>query len=289
MLFKVRYDDPLDPMNATVDDLSAPAGSANPLPNTGVGSEAVALERGSNGGIYIGTDLGVFYTNNEFLANGTGWQLLGPNLPHVTCRGLEISYKANKLRAGTEGRGVWEHDLWCPDDEDLVENGTYASDAFREAINDVSSTAIVASGRDVSYRGGNAVRLQPGFHAAQGSAFHAFIHPCDRAGNSFKSMPGDGASPPPESSTPAISRSAELVVHPNPNQGAFTVKLPEGASAVEAVRLLNAQGRMVPISLGPASSPLVVSLGHHPSGGMYLLQVLLTDGTVHHAKFILQP
>jgi len=62
------------------------------LPSTGVGNDAFALEKGSDGGMYIATDFGVYYTNNKYLANGTGWQKFGANLPNVECRGLEINY-----------------------------------------------------------------------------------------------------------------------------------------------------------------------------------------------------
>ena len=72
------------------------------------------MERGSNGGIYFGTDVGVFYTNVDYQNDGTGWVLFGPDLPHISIRDLDINYVANKIRASLPGRGVWEHDLYCP-------------------------------------------------------------------------------------------------------------------------------------------------------------------------------
>lgn len=287
MLFKVRYNDPADLLNVTVQDLSAPLGG-DALPNTGVGSDAVVLERGSNGGIYIGTDLGVFYTNNELLANGTGWHLLGENLPHVSCRGLEINYKANRLRAGTEGRGVWEHDLWCPSETDRVESGTYTVNAFKEALNDISSTALVSSGKDVSYRAGNEVHLLPGFHANNGSHFHAFIHPCDKAGNSFKALPISGDQPPEEGVRIRSDQRAALEVHPNPNQGRFTLHLPEETAAVENMTLWNAQGKQFPVHPRGSGPIISITVDDIPNG-LYLLRVQLVDGTVLHTKLIIQP
>lgn len=288
MLFKVRYDDPQNLLNATVQDLSAPQG-AGALPNTGVGTDAVVLERGSNGGIYIGTDLGVFYTNNQLLSDGTGWQLLGENLPHVSCRGLEINYKANRLRAGMEGRGVWEHDLWCPSETDLLESGTYNADAFKEAINEISSTAMVPSGKDVSYRAGNEVHLLPGFHASSGSRFHAFLHPCDRAGNSFKSMIATGT-PPLEGSNDLRSiESSVLEVHPNPNKGRFTLLLPDGTAAMASTILWNAQGKRFAIHPKGSGRTMSVTLDDVIPSGLYLMRVQLDDGTILHTKIIIQP
>ncbi len=228
-------------------------------------------------------------TDNELFANGTGWQLLGENLPHVSCRGLEINYKANRLRAGTEGRGVWEHDLWCPSETDLLESGTYNADAFKEANNDISSTAMVPSGKDVSYRAGNEVHLLPGFHASSGSHFHAFIHPCDRAGNSFKSLPISGEQPSGSGNSTRSSTGTEMAVTPNPNQGRFTLHLPEGAAAVESMTLWNAQGRQFPVDPRGSGPTISVSLDVGIPSGMYMLRLHLADGSILHTKIIIQP
>ena len=52
---------------------------------------------------------------------GTGWASFGTELPHVTGQGLEINYPVNKIRIGTYGRGVWEHDLMCVYDNAPIE------------------------------------------------------------------------------------------------------------------------------------------------------------------------
>jgi hypothetical protein len=289
MVFKVRYEDPSNPMNAISTDLSMVGGPLNALPNTGIGSEELVLGRGSNGGIYVATDLGVYYTNSEFLGNGTGWQLLGGNLPHRSCAGLEISYKANEIRAGMSGRGVWEHDLWCPSEPDWNESGTYLADAFKEAIESVTSTAVVPSDLDVSYRAGSHVRLLPGFHAEGGSDFHAFIHPCDRSGNSFKVLPIHATPPVAEGTGPAIQGHSALRVQPNPNQGQFSVKLNEELPDFKAIRLMNAQGAAVPFSLRQTPTSLEVTLSGSIPAGVYVLKVSLPSGAVHYAKIIVQP
>lgn len=293
MLFKVIYHDSQNLMDAISIDLTNwggyfPVFLDNQLPNTGVGYESVVLERGSNGGIYIATDLGVYYTNNELLANNIGWQRLGANLPHVSCHGLEINYKANKLRAGLEGRGVWEHDLWCPAEGDLIQTGTHIQDEFLERMNDITSTATVNSSRNITYRAGNQIRLLPGFKVLEGGRFHAFIHPCDKAGNSFKSMPDGGGPSVNENEGEKLLQRSQLIVYPNPNRGDFFVQLPDRAAPVQEFRLMNAQGRTLPLNWR-ASTPLEISLGDHTPAGMYLLRVLLTDGAVHFTKIVVQP
>ena len=76
------------------------------LPNLPV--NCVVFENGSPDGIYIGTDVGVYYRDNTT----NGWVQFMNNLPNVIVNELEIHYDSRKLRAGTYGRGVWESPLF---------------------------------------------------------------------------------------------------------------------------------------------------------------------------------
>ncbi|MBL0054469.1 MAG: choice-of-anchor J domain-containing protein [Bacteroidetes bacterium] len=76
------------------------------LPNLPV--NCIAYEAGSNDGLYIGTDVGIYYKNNSMKA----WQPFMAGLPNVIVRELEIVYPINKIRAATYGRGIWESDLY---------------------------------------------------------------------------------------------------------------------------------------------------------------------------------
>jgi photosystem II stability/assembly factor-like uncharacterized protein len=86
------------------------------LPNIPV--NCIVYQNGSNEGLYIGTDIGVFYTDgsmNDWIPYQTG-------LPNVVVTDLEISYYDNKLWAGTFGRGLWKTDLYTTlsiNDEEL--------------------------------------------------------------------------------------------------------------------------------------------------------------------------
>jgi len=70
----------------------------------------------SNEGIYIGTDAGVYYTDNTL----PNWIPFDNGLPaSVEITELEIYHPAgdwtsSRLRAGTYGRGLWESDLYYP-------------------------------------------------------------------------------------------------------------------------------------------------------------------------------
>jgi hypothetical protein len=76
------------------------------LPNIPV--NCIVYQKGSNSGLYIGTDNSVFYKDDSM----SDWTLFSTGLPHTIVNELEIYYATNKLRAGTYGRGVWESDLF---------------------------------------------------------------------------------------------------------------------------------------------------------------------------------
>ena len=58
--------------------------------------------------IYIGMDVGIYYTNDTLAGQ---WELYTENLPNVIVSELEIDYENNHLYAATFGRGVWRSDL----------------------------------------------------------------------------------------------------------------------------------------------------------------------------------
>jgi len=159
------------------------------LPYLGLGFTSLVLEKATDGGMYLATDAGVFYTNNKLLNDPSpaiGWNLVGVDLPHVGINGIELNYVANKLRVGTFGRGVWENDLYCPDDYILSETGIYSGNQFMEAENYITSNATINTGLKVRYRAGEEIILTDGFIASAGSDFKTFIHPCNHPGNSFR-------------------------------------------------------------------------------------------------------
>ncbi len=55
--------------------------------------------------IFVGTDIGVFYTDNT---QGGGWVSFNTGMPDVMVFSLDIQTSAGLLRAGTFGRGLWE-------------------------------------------------------------------------------------------------------------------------------------------------------------------------------------
>ena len=76
------------------------------LPN--VPANCVIFEGGSMGGIYVGTDIGVFYRNSGM----SDWVNFSKHLPNVIINDLEIYEDYGILRAGTYGRGVYQSELF---------------------------------------------------------------------------------------------------------------------------------------------------------------------------------
>lgn len=75
------------------------------LPNIPV--NCIVYQRSSPDALYIGTDLGVYYTDSTL----NDWQFYNAGLPNVIVADLDIQYGQGKLRAATYGRGLWESDL----------------------------------------------------------------------------------------------------------------------------------------------------------------------------------
>ena len=76
------------------------------LPN--VPANCIIIEKGSKSGLYLGTDMGVYYRNRDM----DEWVNFSNALPIVIVNELEIFYPDEKIRAGTYGRGLWESELY---------------------------------------------------------------------------------------------------------------------------------------------------------------------------------
>ncbi|MFN4234589.1 MAG: T9SS type A sorting domain-containing protein [Bacteroidia bacterium] len=193
MLYKVNYFNP-----SVISRYTCPSGLCQDisynLPNTGVGNDCLVLEKGTNNGMYIATDVGVFHTNQKRINNATNnnqvWRMLGLNLPRVRSNGIEINYQINKLRIATYGRGVWEGDLVCPDDPNLGFAINIPS-GFYEAENNIYITANngnLTNLGNISMRAGNEIvmTVTGNNQIILNSDIHMFIHPCNAPGNSFR-------------------------------------------------------------------------------------------------------
>lgn len=67
----------------------------------------IIFQRGSNGGVYVGSKSGIFYRNNTM----SNWTQLGNGLPMCDVRFMFINYNEGKLKIGTS-RGAFMHNLY---------------------------------------------------------------------------------------------------------------------------------------------------------------------------------
>lgn len=72
---------------------------------------SLVYEKGSNDGIYAGTDVGGVYYRNKSMNN---WISYGTDMPHAYVTQVEINNMENTIRVGTKGRGIWKTNLNCP-------------------------------------------------------------------------------------------------------------------------------------------------------------------------------
>ncbi|UCH92757.1 MAG: hypothetical protein JSV88_21010, partial [Candidatus Aminicenantes bacterium] len=75
------------------------------LPNIPI--NCIVYKNYSNDALFVGTDLGVYYRDNDM----TGWEDYSEGLPNVIVNELEISYTSDKLIAATYGRGMFSTDI----------------------------------------------------------------------------------------------------------------------------------------------------------------------------------
>ncbi|MEI6577454.1 MAG: 3-coathanger stack domain-containing protein [Bacteroidota bacterium] len=148
------------------------------LPNVSV--NCINLEPGGNNGIYLGTDVGVFYKNNSL----TDWVPFFNGLPNTKVTEMEINTANYLLTAGTFGRGLWRTPLYghCASTYALTPANLQSSNSqqYLAASATITSTRTVYNsiGADVTYKAGSSVNLLPGFNTQNGVDFHAFIGPC---------------------------------------------------------------------------------------------------------------
>ena len=127
----------------------------------------IGYQPGSNDGIYIGTEIGVYYTNAAI----PDWIYFSNHFPNVVVRDIEIS--STHVFAGTWGRGIWRSELYSSCQTDLVltpandpSNPLSIGEQHYSASHSITSTREVTGGfADITYSAGNFIDLKPGFLA----------------------------------------------------------------------------------------------------------------------------
>ena len=130
----------------------------------------------NNDALYIGTDIGVFYRNN----NIGDWIFFSNLMPVAIVTDLYINTGFNTLSAATYGRGLWKSPLYdgCVND---INFGYFGGGVRYYSVNNtiISDVDLPKDlGHSVHLKGGNSVTLNPGFTAGGEINFDAKIGPC---------------------------------------------------------------------------------------------------------------
>ncbi len=106
-------------------------------------SSSITIENNTENGIYIGSDFGVYYTNDLL----EDWISYSEQLPNVKVTDSEIVN--NKLRVATYGRGVWESDLYSSSvnikNTELYKNILIHPNPAKDKISIETGTATIKS------------------------------------------------------------------------------------------------------------------------------------------------
>ncbi len=263
------------------------------LPN--IPFNCITWADGSNGALYLGGDVGVYYRHSGM----TDWLPFRTGLPHVPIKDLEIHEATGLIRAGTFGRGLWQTSTYTPCPSNYVlSDGSLplsASTGYRyfQSSGYIRSTRTIDGGIGTNeiYQAADYVQLNNGFEVAPGTEFHAYNAPCVVLPEEYSmqvELTGTYAGPMPgvieEVVGVADADAADhFLVYPNPSTGPLNIEFSiEGEQAVSLI-LTDLAGRIV-------AEPIVqkhmyqgtYKIGHDVSdlsAGMYICAMKKNDHT----------
>lgn len=147
------------------------------LPNVPINCIAVT----SGNAVYIGTDHGVYYRNPATMPD---WIPFYNGLPNVPIMDLVINTGANKIRASTFDRGIYESDLYS----NCFTSITLTQDIWGRKLYETSSYIRTSSditrgeNSEMTFKAGNYIWFDTGFEIKAGSRLQAYLAPCGQVG-----------------------------------------------------------------------------------------------------------
>lgn len=268
------------------------------LPNVPV--NCIVYEKGSDDGIYIGTDIGVYYHNNSM----TGWEPFMTDLPNVIVSNLEINYKSNSILAATFGRGMWESHLACPQITNLPLEGNLQG--FYEAKENITITThptlFTTNTGDLKVRAGNEIHVVTSFPGPSSEYIrflpntHLFIHGCDSAHpNSFKQAPANN-NPSVQTDNALIAdrpmtetEDFKFTYYPNPFTDHLHIEFLLEKNSPVLVSIYNPQGQLIESLANrtyEAGAHIVEFNNSSLKPGLYFVR--LDIGNKHYAKAVIK-
>jgi hypothetical protein len=148
------------------------------LPNIPILCIAYHDDGGGLDRMYIGTDIGVFYRDD----NIGDWIYFSNFMPAVPVDDLYINTVNNTIAAATYGRGLWRSNLFsnCPNSVNIASSVTQKGQLHYTYHQSITSAATISlePGTSIFYKAGNFIDLKTGFLAPAATTFEAQIGDC---------------------------------------------------------------------------------------------------------------
>ena len=148
------------------------------LPNVPV--RCITYHEGTNNGVYIGMDLGIFYRD----AGMYDWVFFSNHIPNSKVVDIEIS--GNNVYAGTHGRGIWKSQTYssCPGSITLTQANdpsnplSIGQQQYHALTSIISTRKIQGTTAEIFYNSGSYIDMKPGFVAKRESFMEAKVAGC---------------------------------------------------------------------------------------------------------------
>jgi len=161
------------------------------------------------------------------------------------------------------------------------------------AVEKIISKQVIPSGVTTTYKAGEEIVLEDGFHAEAGSTFHAIIEeytecippPRANAPSQNNEQDEEFAFQTSKSQSMQHQFSYELYLHPNPNPGTFQIETNFPLSEISQLKITNTLGLTVYETRNLASNEIQLP---NSVSGLYFVVMVLKDGTVLTQKMMVQ-
>ncbi len=195
------------------------------LPNVPV--NCIVYQPNTDDGLYIGTDIGVFYYDNSIVL----WTPFRNGMPSVSVADLEISTVDNMLYAATFGRGLWKSDLFNGCQNKLMTlSGTMTADSYTgpftytsgyntyRAIDSIVSNMPLSGGlgQQVLMISEGYIRLTEGFQATNTDFTAKYDQYCFNGFYEYLKGEYAGELTAPQNQGVTVEDEIKVSVYPNP-------------------------------------------------------------------------
>jgi len=221
--------------------------------------------------LYAATDVGVF---SCFISDGIWSNYAGCEFKYFIVNDIEINQQANKIRAATFGRGLWEANLRFNPSQSTMNLSSTASAGNYLASGVINSTQQIPAGVSVNYVAGDEVVLNPSFQTEDN--FMAVVMP-EETGNVCDNIT---VKQTVERENPEIYEDDEftpekdLEIYPNPTNGSFNIMLTPEYLAVmpeATITIFDDKGKVILFKESVAEIN-VIDISEHPKG-TYIVEI----------------